>query len=201
MTCSDIINLITAGSTFLLAFVALFGESVKRRIYSPKIKLELKNPSGDFTTFLNEIERYTPAYCYHIVVMNYSKRSIAHNCYVQIIQIEKLLEKGTQEIKLNVPVYIRWVPNELGEFAIDLSHERLIDFGFLKQNGTSFRPWLQTYPNNFSGFVEPHTTLIYTLQAFADAYKSKKFKFSVTWNGEFSEDSEQMSKNLIIKQI
>ena len=198
MTNSDIINLITALSTLFLAIVAIFGESIKRWIYSPKIEIVLKNPNGDFTSIFNEIDRYKSCYCFHLSVINTRPKTIANNCYVQIVQIHKLTDYGKQRIDLNVPVYIRWVPNELKEFTINLSHERQIDFGYLKQGDTAFRPWLQSYPNNFNGFVESEMTVIYSLQVFSDSYKSKIFDFSVYWNGIYTENSNSISENLKI---
>jgi hypothetical protein len=200
MDNSDKINIITAISNSVLAVVAIFGETITSWIYSPSIEIFLNNPCGDFTNMANEIDRFNSAYCYHLSIINKTPKSVANNCYVQIVQIDKLTEKGRKRIDLNVPVYIRWVPNELREFTINLSHERQIDFGYLKQGGNAFTPWLQTYPNNFKGHVESETTLIYSLQVFADSYKSEIFEFSVYWNGVFDENPELMSKNLVIKK-
>jgi len=200
MDNSDKINIITAISNSVLAVVAIFGETIKSWIYSPRIEIFLNNPCGDFTNMANEIDRFNSAYCYHLSIINKKPKSVANNCYVQIVQIDKLTEKGRKRIDLNVPVYIRWVPNELREFTINLSHERQIDFGYLKQGGNAFTPWLQTYPNNFKGHVESETTLIFSIQVFADSYKSEIFEFSVYWNGVFDENPEQMSKNLVIKK-
>lgn len=200
MTNSDIINIITATSTLALAVVAIYGETIKRWLNSPLVEVLLKNPYGDFTTIANKIDRFNSVYCYHLNVINKNPKSVANNCYVQIVQIDKLTEKGRKKIDLNVPVYIRWVPNELREFTINLSHERQIDFGYLKQGDKAFFPWLQTYPNNFKGYVESETTLIYSIQVFADSYKSEIFEFSVYWNGVYDENREQMSKNLVIKK-
>jgi hypothetical protein len=200
MDNSDKINIISAISNSVLAVVAIFGETIKSWIYSPRIEIFLNNQCGDFTNMANEIDRFNSAYCYHLSIINKKPKSVANNCYVQIVQIDKLTEKGRKRIDLNVPVYIRWVPNELREFTINLSHERQIDFGYLKKGGNAFTPWLQTYPNNFKGHVESETTLIYSLQVFADSYKSEIFEFSVYWNGVFDENPEQMSKNLVIKK-
>jgi hypothetical protein len=196
----EISDIITAISTFALAVAAIYVETIKRWLNSPSVEVLLKNPCGDFTTMANEIDRFNSAYCYHLSVINKKPKSVANNCYVQIVQIDTLTENGRQRIDLNVPVYIRWVPNELREFTINLSHERQIDFGYLKQGDNAFTPWLQTYPNNFKGHVESETTLIYSLQVFADSYKSEIFEFSVYWNGVFDENPEQMSKNLVIKK-
>ncbi len=200
MDNSDKINIISAISNSVLAVVAIFGETIKSWIYSPRIEIFLNNQCGDFTNMANEIDRFNSAYCYHLSIINKKPKSVANNCYVQIVQIDKLTEKGRKRIDLNVPVYIRLVPNELREFTINLSHERQIDFGYLKKGGNAFTPWLQTYPNNFKGHVESETTLIYSLQVFADSYKSEIFEFSVYWNGVFDENPEQMSKNLVIKK-
>ncbi len=200
MNNSDIINIITAISTLTLAAVAIYGETIKRWLNRPCVEVILKNPYGDFTTMANEIDRFNSTYCYHLSVINKKPKSVANNCYVQIVQIDKLTEIGRQRIDLNVPVYIRWVPNELREFTINLSHERQIDFGYLNQGGNAFTPWLQTYPNNFKGHVKSETTLIYSLQVFADSYKSEIFEFSVYWNGVYDENPEQMSNNLVIKK-
>jgi hypothetical protein len=200
MITSDKINIITAISNTALAFVAIFGDTIKRWLNRPCVEITLKNPFGDFTKMFNEIDRFSSTYCYQLSVINKKSKFVANNCYVQIVQIDKLTEKGRQRIDLNVPVYIRWVPNELREFTINLSHERQIDFGYLKQGDIVFTPWLQTYPNNFKGHVESETTLIYSLQVFADSYKSKIFEFSVYWNGVFDGNPEQMSKNLVIKK-
>jgi hypothetical protein len=117
--------------------------------------------------------------------------------------IYKELPSGQfQNLPLNTNPSFIWTPAEITPQAINLVKEHAFDFGFLAENDTEFKPVLNIIPNNFQGFVRAGQKVRFSLQASADNFLTEKYQvFEVAWNGQWSDNLDNMTQNITIREI
>jgi hypothetical protein len=107
-----------------------------------------------------------------------------------------------RQIPLPVPPQFVWSPAEITPAAIELSTQQILDFGRVIEGQPTFEPVLYWYPNNFQGLVAANEAVRYGLEILADGYSAKRYQvFEVAWNGIWSDNLDQMSQNLVIREI
>jgi len=189
---------LTALGTLAIAVVAVWGDYLRHKFAGPKLSIELRNPRGD----LNRTIAGTKLIHYHLRVMNKRKWSVAKNCRVLLKQISRQGPDGNfQPIPFNVPRQFIWAPAESTPSLIDLSGEHLLDFGLISEaEGQLFQPTLYSYPNNFQGSVGANEAVKYSLEVVADGFNSKEYHvFEVAWKGKWSDNLDDMARNLVVK--
>lgn len=188
--------------TIAVAVLAIWGNWFKYRLTPPKLQIVPQNLRGELTQLIGPGFKNRVIY-YHLKVINSRHWSTAKNCQVQLIEIrKKLANQEFQKIPLNAYPSFRWSPAELTGLSIDISHEQIFDFGRITEHGNYFEPVLSIYANNFGGFVEATNVIRYTLKIVAEGYVSSKTKiFEVAWNGQWSDNLDEMSRNLTIREI
>ncbi len=81
MSCGEIVNAIinlgVAVGTLALAFLAVFGDSVKAWCIGPRLRIELRNTRA--TMLFPNGKRY-----YMLDVVNQRPKALARNCHVQV---------------------------------------------------------------------------------------------------------------------
>lgn len=194
-----IIQILSAIGTITVAVVAIWGDWIKSKLTPPKLKVILLNTRGELTNFSNGQR----VIFYHFKVINQRSWSIAKNCKVLLKGIYKELPNGQfQNQPLNTNPSFIWTPAEITPHAINLSKEHAFDFGYLAENDTAFRPVLNILPNNFQGFVSANQKIRFSLQPTADNYLNENYQvFEVAWNGNWSDNLDNMAQSLTITEI
>jgi GH25 family lysozyme M1 (1,4-beta-N-acetylmuramidase) len=77
----------------------------------------------------------------------------------------------------------------------------VFDFGSVIEKSQHFIPSLYTVPYEFRGRVGPNEAARYTLQVIADNFVSQNFVYEVAWNGQWSDNLDNMQQNLTIAKI
>ena len=200
---SDFWNLIIQGfvaiGTVAVAVLAIWGNFFKYKIAAPKLSIVPSNLRGTVTSFTNG----SRVIYYHLKVVNSRPWSTAHNCQVILKSIAKRLPNGTfNNVPLPVCPSFVWAPAQITPPLIDLSTEQTFDFVNLVQGDTKVNPVLTFYPNNFDGFIRQNECFRFSLEINAEGFKSSKLSvFEVAWNGQWTDNLDNMSNNLTIREI
>lgn len=197
--CSLVIQAVIAIGTITVAVLAIWGQWIRSKLAPPKLSIQPHNLRGIVTRFTDGPR----VIYYHLKVINHRSWVSAKNCRILLRSIYRQgPNRQFQPVPLPVPPQFVWSPAPVTPPLITLTRGEIIDFGRLTENATRFEPVLYWYPNNFQGYVEQNDVVRYCLEIVADGYTSKRYHvFEVAWNGEWSENLDEMAKNLIIREI
>lgn len=198
MDISDVINLLTAIGTLLVAIAAIWGDWLKHRFNPPKAELKILNPLG-------EIETYSggePIRCYHLKVSNMRKGQVLNNCRVMLSGVKRKGPDGKfHDHFFPVPRQFIWAPSESTPSYINISSEQTLDFGFLFKDQKKFKLSLHEQGGNLNSDVIKDESVRYLIEIVADNYKSDSpFVVEVSWDGGWDDEGE-MARKLVIKHI
>jgi hypothetical protein len=193
-----IVTLLAAGGTISAVLYALFRD---RR--QAKLKLELKNPSGELTEVtppagLNPV----PAHFYYLRVSNPRGWPIANNVQVLLLKYEEITAKGVV-IKWESENPVRWrhqetwpPPRSIGASAGDLDMCSV-------RSGSGLRFYLHPEPNNLRGeYTGPYPySCVLTYEAQANEGKSDLCRIQIDYDGGWSTKTDEMAKHFRIRQV
>jgi len=199
MNCYEILSLTIQGfvaiGTIAVAISAIWGDFIRNKFYGPDLKIDLLDDQGDLTF----IRDGTPGRYYKFIVDNNRKWSPAKNVRVLLLRMYKPAADGSYvESSFSGPIQITWQWSEL-QYQ-NIGPESICTFGHIIKN-RDFE--LSTYikPNNFNGFLKPNEKMIIVVKAVSDTLESNTLEIEVSWNGQWSDDSTEMKKNLVIKKV
>jgi len=209
------VQAIVAIGTLLVAFIALFGDVIKRQLFPPNLSLKLKSDSGESinlslkdpkTKSVNEAKaRY-----YHLLVNNKGKTT-ATNTGVYMTSILLRGAGGDWHQKWNGDAPLSWrngalypLLREVGATEIDA------DFFYLVED-----KWLEVCVvdgarvNNIPTDSEPFrpgrwrnkVEMIVTVQAKSTESKSAPYMFYVDWDADWEIGDKEILHHLKIKHI
>lgn len=194
-----IIQTLVAIGTIAVAVLAVWGSYFKFKFAAPKLTIVPSNLRGTVTSFNSG----NKVIYYHLMVVNSRPWSTAHHCQVILKLISKRLPNGTfKNLPLPICPSFVWSPAQIMPLLIDLSTEQTFDFVNIVQGEPKVNPVLTYYPNNFDGFIKKNDCYRFSLEINAEGFKSSKLSvFEVAWNGEWTENLDDMSNNLTIREI
>lgn len=194
-----VITSVSAISTLLVAIVAIWGDWVRAKFAPPKLTIEKHNFRGSLTEFTNGKK----VIYYHLKVINHRHWFSSRNCRVILKQIfKKGPDDGFHPVPYVVPLQFTWSPAEFTPPVITINKDQVLDLGCIVEDENFFRPTLYSYSNNFQGFVKANESLRYYLEIVSDNFVSKEPKIiEVSWNGQWSDNLDDMKQNLIVKEV
>ena len=183
--------------TLTLAIVALWGHIIRERWFGPKLKIALKNTKGEISKFSDGvISRY-----FHLRVFNERRTAPAHNVRVVIKAIFRPKADGTMCLApLSGPIQLAWQFQGSNPQFQTIGAESTCDLGFLRKN-EPFRLSALYSSISFNGTVKKGEKIIVELAAFADEIESNMLKIEIAWDGIWSDDSDELIKHLVVKQL
>lgn len=198
-TWAQVAQITIAACTVILAVIAIWGEAIRRRFLPPKLELREHNFKGDFTAG----EGGKRMVYYHLKVVN-MKKPPAHKVRVLCGAMSRRKADGVsfQLEPLVIPMELHWSFFRYQELLPTIGPVRYADIGYLVEGGDQFKLSLVAIPGNFKGFVDRHETLRYKFVATADNQtESDPLYIQVSWDGEFIDDENEMSKHLVISKV
>lgn len=203
MDCSisyQISQWLVAVGTISAVIVAIWGDTIRAKLWSPKMSLHLCSQNGELTRN-NSGQQIV---YYHLKITNQRPTSPAKK--VQVLC--KAVFKGTiqsddfKQMPLTVPLQLTWSYPDSSELLPTVGPEKTCDLGVFDPNQKSF--CLSTYvtPNNFEAFIRADKVMRVHLQVVADNYTSgSTHRFEISWDGQIPNDLNNMSKHLTIKEL
>jgi hypothetical protein len=189
----------TAVGTLAVAVMAVWGDWVRSKFFSPKLEVRLVDSKGDFNHITPTMQKVR---FFHLVISN-KRRTLATNCRVMLRDIQKKAPNGQlQPLPTVYPLQLIWTPAEMGIYAQNISKDAVVDLGHVAEGADRFQLSILVRPNNFRGDVFPGETARYGIGIDADNFSSKDLHyFDVSWDGKWSDDSDQMRLHLSVDPI
>jgi hypothetical protein len=200
MTCYEIWSLIIQGAvavgTLILAIIAIWGDRIRSSWCGPKLKVSLLNPMGE----LNPLNDGRQCRNYHLKVTNNRKGTPAHNVQV-FLKIFRSAADGTLvDRSFSGPLQLTWQFPEYHPQLLLIGPDRLCDLGRIIR-GNPFELMLYFTPNNFTKYVEANQKIQVEVVAVADNGESEPTRIEIAWDGNWSDDTVEMSRNLVVKEV
>jgi len=187
-------------ATLAVAIMAVFGDSIRAKYWGPKLRLKLHDPEGESILVRESSGKMVPARYYHLKVTNERRSVSARNVRVMLTQIIKPTLNGTfPQQRLSGPLQLKWQHPEFHVLFSTIGPDDICDLGHVIQD-RSFVLLPYIVPNNFEGFLKAGERMRIEVIAVADNAESAPLSLEISWNGKWSDDTEEMKKNFVIKE-
>ncbi|MDP2895452.1 MAG: hypothetical protein Q8Q12_02690 [bacterium] len=194
-----------AFGTVLVAVVAIWGEWIRSAVAGPKMQITLKDAKG-WAARGSPYRRYT--------LMVYNKRHWASAKNVRVL-CEKMFRRSSdgcfEELPLYDPIQLRWTRSSVRKMTSprlnpDISSMDMCALGAMSIGGFALDAYCGDVHFPHSDPSRGHSlageTVRIELIVVADNFRSKApYVLEIAWDGERSEDAEEMSKHLVIKEL
>lgn len=204
MTCYEIWSLLIQGAvalgTLMVALfaiiIAIWGDRMRSWGFGPKLKLSLLNPKGE----RNDLNDGRLCRNYHLLVIN-TRRAPAHNVQVFLTKIFRSAADGSLvDRSFSGPLQLTWQFPENNPQSLLIGPKRVCDLGRIIR-GQPFELMLYFTPNSFDKNVAANQKIQVELLAVAGNGESKPTRIEIAWDGNWSDDTIEMSRNLVVKEI
>ncbi len=206
-TAELIIEGLVAFGTIAVAVVAIWGERVRSLLTPPKLVIQPHTLRGD-PTQLTPPGVVIPggglrAMYYHLKVVNVRPWLTVHNCRVLLKGISRRGPDGRfHPVPMAVPISYVWAPAEAMPQQVTITKDQVMDFGRIAEHSERFEPLLQTYSNNFQGYVRKDEAVRYYLEIDASNFASPRpHVFEVAWDGQWFFEPEKMEHHIRISEV
>jgi len=201
MTCYEIWSLIIQGAvavgTLIVAIIAIWGNRIRSWWSGPKLKIYLHNPMGELT----KLNDGTAVRYYHLRVVNGRKWSPAHNVRVLLTKIFQPAADGRWvDRSFSGPLQLTW---QFPQFHVRfpfIGPDDISDLGCIVE-GQQFAITPYVVPNNFNGYVGPNQRIKVEVIAVADNGQSEPVLIEIAWDGNWSDDTAEMGRHLVVKEV
>lgn len=199
MTCSDVIQLLVAIGTLILAVVALFGDWLKHALAFLRPSLHLSLLADGELTKLRDGQK---AWFFHLKVTNRRRWTEARGARVVVIALYRYNHDSGEwaQEHLSGPLQLTWRFPQLNPLEVAFGPARECDLGFLPQS-EPFELSLYVRPHSFDHIVRSGESILVAVQAIATNAESRALWLRIDWDGQWSESREEVSKHLRISPV
>ncbi|HBH81276.1 MAG TPA: hypothetical protein DDY39_15750 [Nitrospira sp.] len=201
------VNLATAIATFGAAFVALFGDWAKAKLFSPKLVLSLQNDTGEKTTVTLQWsteqglqQRTEEARYYRIRLENKVRWPSANQTAVYLLSIEEPGPDDVLQVTWSGELPVQWTHQAIHPVLRTIGPDIYCDLCSVVKG-----KWLQLHPlivpNNFLLQRRNPTRLVVSLQAKGSEGESTISRFEIAWDGKWDDGDLEMRRHLIVKDV
>jgi hypothetical protein len=183
--------------TLLVAVLAIWGDLIKSHITGPKLVISLHDPQGE-PTKMNDGKK---ARHYHLKVSNKRRWAPAKNVRVVLTNVIKPAADGSYPSEsLSGPLQLQWQFSQTHQQYSFIGPDDICDLGYIKE-GDKFYLLPYIWPLNFDGALEAKQKMRVDVIAIADNTESNVLHLAMEWDGTWSNDTLQMKKKLVIKEV
>lgn len=202
MTVDQGIQLAVAIGTIAVAVLAIWGDRVRQWLgLGPRLNLALPDPSGEPGVIREGDGTTTPARYYHLRVSNSHRWTQATNVRVVVVGLARPAADGSLVAQpLIGSLQLMWRFSSYHATFSIVGPDDFCDLGYLKY-GEHFRLTPYVSPNDFAGSVSANERMQVELKALADNAESPSLCVEVSWDGKWSEDTIEMGRHLVVKEV
>ncbi len=195
-TTDQWIQISVAIGTIAVAILAIWGQKINYILgIRPKLNVELHNDYGEFFPLNNPKIRY-----YHIRTWNSNKWIPATNARVVISAVATPIANGSFREKSFIgPLQLMWRFEKYHPQFTIIGPEAICDLGFITEHQFTFTTYV--VPTNFLNNLTAQQKVRIEVKALADNAESKPIYLEIAWNGKWSDDTLEMQKHLVIRQV
>ena len=182
-------------ATFIVAALAIWGNQLRAWLVGPQLSLSLYDPQGEAINLTGGAK----SRFYHVRVENKRRSAHATNVRVVLTKLSGPAADGSVPVaRLSGPVQLTWQHgHSLPQFAT-LGPALNADLGVLV-NGQNFSLTTFFVPNNQDFSLLANQRIRVELQALSDETESPPLVVDISWDGKWSDDTQEMSKHLVVK--
>lgn len=201
------VRLAAAIATTLAVLVALFGDWVRSRLFQPKLKLELRNPSGEKTKIRwNEQtqqglkEMMAEVRYYHVRVSNQRRWPSATQVQVYLMLVEEPGPDSKPQITWSGDLPIQWVHQAINPLSRTIGAAYSCDLcSVVKDKYVQLH--LLVSPHNLPVQRPGPMQLILSLQARGNEGVSAISRFQIAWDGKWADGDHEMMRHFVVRDI
>ena len=144
----------------------------------------------------------TPARYYHMKVSNTNRWSKATNVRVVITGIAIPAADGRFVSQPMIgPLQLMWRFSAIHPALYStVGPDDICDLGYLKK-GDRFILTPYIVPNNFPGALVANQKMLIEVKAMADNVESPPLCVEISWDGNWSDDTQKMAEHLVVKVV
>jgi hypothetical protein len=201
LTLDQAIQIASAVGTIAVAILAIWGERIKLLFgLGPKLVLTLHDPHGELTTASKDGQSTLARY-YHLRVSNQHRWTQATNVRVVIVGLAMPAADGNLVNQpLSGPLQLMWQFSNFHLLYSILGPDDFCDLGYILR-GSRFELTPYVFPRNFTGVLERNQKMRVEVKAVADNAESKSLCVDISWDGTWSDDTLEMAKHLVVKEV
>jgi hypothetical protein len=189
------VQLLSFGASLLLAAVAIWGDVWRARWIGPKLSLTLYNPEGEAISLVDK----RPARYYHARVANTRRSAKATNVRIVVTRVLRPAADGSiHDAVLSGPVQLRWQHGDFLPQFPTLGPAQNADLGAIVK-GEGFTLHTMFVPNNVNVRISANERAIVEVRALSDQTESAPLVLEINWDGQWSDDTPEMAKHLVVK--
>lgn len=197
-----------AGATFSAVLVALFGEKIRAWLMPPKLCIELESSAGEseqtVLTWRDEdgADHSRPVACrmYRIIVRNGRRWSPARGVRLYVRELQEQAADGRWTVTWRGFLPLSWTHQQIFPDSRDIGHPAQCDLLMAVQN-----KWVALQPVLVPLSLEVRKRWGFkwrlAIQAQSIEADSNFLQVEVSWNGEWSADSEVMRRHLVVAPV
>lgn len=195
-----LIQALTFLATISVTILAVFGDWFRNRLAGPRLTIL---PSNNFRGAVVPRNDGRRSIYYHVLVNNSRTWAPAKNCRVLLCRIERRGPDGSfHDVPLSVPMQFVWSIPLVSPLQPTITKYCSLDFGHVDEGTAEFVPELYARTNDFTGGVHAGEAVRYHLEVASDSFASPApHVIEVAWDGQWSDNLDQMSRSLTIKQV
>jgi hypothetical protein len=184
--------------TVSVAVLAIWGDWFRSMLAAPRLELRLRDRRGNLTLRGDG----TSTVFYHLIVNNRRRWAPATHVRILLTRYEKRLPDGRYLPEpLVAPLQLTWAFPQFHELLPTIATTDTCDLGFLDQGAEQFHLSLYISPNNFAGFLRPGDAMRVHLVARADNAETEPLMIEIAWDGQWSQDMDQLQRHLTVREI
>jgi hypothetical protein len=199
-----IVQLGIALGTISAVLVALFGRWLRARFAPPELKLSLSNvrgvPSPCLLTSPDGQQRVSQSRWYHVRLDNDRRWSPATQTQIVMLEIQEPDARGEMKAIWLGAMPLKWRSVGYLPFGKTIGSWSECDLCSVVQDG-----WLDIHPAILESPMKSQRTgqcrFIVVLQARSVEVDANVLRIEIAWNGQWSDDTDQMARNLVLKSI
>jgi hypothetical protein len=199
------VQAVVAIATTAAVLVALFGDWLKAKCFSPRLVLKLSNRRQGVATKAtltapDGAARSEDARYFYLTVSNSGRWPVANDVRVCLMKIEERGPDGKLQTTWAAELPVLWDIQEVNPLQrkIGPSADAAL-LAIIKGK------WLQLFPvvqlNNLKSVFRDECHFVATFQARATEADSNFLRVQVDWDGRWQDGAEEMQKHLVIKVI
>jgi hypothetical protein len=193
--------------TWVVGFLALFGDRIRAWWFRPKLHLELKNDVGSWCPQKvgappdGGPSRFRDAHYYHLRVTNRATYPAAKDVQGLLLGVERLDQEPPQPGELYVPLSLGWaggvypLMREIGRKT-----DAIADLLFVHEEG-ELEFVVVHAPFNFQSVYSGETHLRVTAVARGSDCESNILRLEIDWDGVWERDEKAMKKHFTIREL
>ena len=191
-------------ATTLAVLVALFGGWLRAQLTPPKLRLSLQNACGVPTpcilTSPDGNQRQSEGRWYHVKVENDRRFSPATQTQVLMLEIQEPDAAGEMKSIWLGAMPLKWRSVGYLPFGKTIGYWAECDLCSVVKEG-----WLEIHPIIVEFPMKPQRTakcrFIVVLQARSVEADSNVLRIEIAWDGQWSNDTDQMARHLVLRLV